>query len=104
MSNEVLLLSFLHIFLIKSLIFLVLSHVQLFVTPWTVAHQAPLSMEFSRQEYWSELPSLPPGNLRNAGSEPKSLAWVAIPYSRGFSPPRDRTCVSCVSCIGRQVH
>ena len=34
----------------------VLSHVQLFVTPWTVAYQAPLSMEFSRQEYWSELP------------------------------------------------
>ena len=34
---------------------LLLSHVQLFVTPWTVAHQAPLSMEFSRQEYWSGL-------------------------------------------------
>ena len=34
----------------------VLSNVQLFVTPWTVAHQALLSMEFSRQEYWSELP------------------------------------------------
>ena len=33
-----------------------LSHVRLFVTPWTVAHQAPLSMEFSRQEYWSVLP------------------------------------------------
>ena len=34
----------------------VLSCVQLFATPWTVAHQAPLSMEFSRQEHWSELP------------------------------------------------
>ena len=34
----------------------VLSHVQLFATPWTVAHQAPLSMEFPRQEHWSELP------------------------------------------------
>ena len=34
----------------------VLSHVQLFVTPWTLALQAPLSMEFSRQEYWSRLP------------------------------------------------
>ena len=33
-----------------------MSHVQLFATPWTVAHQAPLSMEFSRQEYWSGLP------------------------------------------------
>ena len=34
---------------------LLLSHVRLFATPWTVAHQAPLSMEFSRQEYWSGL-------------------------------------------------
>ena len=34
----------------------VLSHVQLFATPWTVAHKAPLSIGFSRQEYWSELP------------------------------------------------
>ena len=38
-----------------------LSHVWLFVTPWTVAHQAPLSMEFFRQEYWNELPFPPPG-------------------------------------------
>ena len=38
-----------------------LSHVQLFVTPWTVARQAPLSMRFSRQEYWSGLPCPPPG-------------------------------------------
>ena len=40
-----------------------LSHVQLFATPWTVALQAPLSMGFSRQEYWSGLPFPPPGNL-----------------------------------------
>ena len=39
------------------------SHVWLFATPWTVAHQAPLSMGFSRQEYWSGLPSPPPGDL-----------------------------------------
>ena len=39
------------------------SHVQLFVTLWTVAHQAPLSMGFSRQEYWSELPFATPENL-----------------------------------------
>ena len=39
-----------------------LSCVQLFATPWTVAHQAPPSMEFSRQEYWSGLPCPPPGN------------------------------------------
>ena len=37
------------------------SHVQLFVTPWTVAHQSPLSMGFPRQEYWSGLPFTPSG-------------------------------------------
>ena len=42
-------------------------------TPWTAAHQAPLSMEFSRQEYWSELPFPPPGDLPNPGIEPESL-------------------------------
>ena len=40
-----------------------LSHVQLFVTPWTVPYQAPQSMEFSRQEYWSGLPFPSPGDL-----------------------------------------
>ena len=51
-----------------------LSHVWLFVTPWTVTHQAPLSMGFSRQEYWSGLPFLPPGDLPNPGIEPMSPA------------------------------
>ena len=45
----------------------------LFVTPWTAAHQAPLSMEFSRQEYWSGLPFPPPGVLLDAGIEHVSL-------------------------------
>ena len=49
------------------------SHIQLFVTPWTVAHQAPLSMGFSRQEYWSGLPYPAPGDHPNPGMEPKSL-------------------------------
>ena len=53
-----------------------LSHVLLFMTPWTVACQAPLSMEFSRQEYWSELPF--------------------ISSSRGSSQTRDRTLISCI--------
>ena len=48
-----------------------LSHVQLFATPWTVAHQAPPSMEFSRQEYWSGLPFASPGDLPNPGIEPR---------------------------------
>ena len=49
-----------------------LSHVRLFVAPWTVAHQAPLSMGFSRQEYWSGVPFPSPGDLPNSGIEPKS--------------------------------
>ena len=47
-----------------------LSHVRLFVIPWTVAYKAPLSMEFSRQEYWSELPLPSSGDLPNSGIEP----------------------------------
>ena len=58
-----------------------LSHVQLFVTPQTVAHQAPLSMGLSRQEYWSELPFL----------------------LQGSSWSRDWTCVSCIFCTGRWI-
>ena len=41
-------------------------------TPWTVAHQDPLSMEFCRQEYWSEVPFPTPGDLPNPGIQPKS--------------------------------
>ena len=54
-----------------------LSRVQLFVTPWTVAHQASLSMGFSRQEYWSGLPLPSPGDLPHPGMEPRSLALQA---------------------------
>ncbi|CAI9152054.1 unnamed protein product [Rangifer tarandus platyrhynchus] len=43
-----------------------------FATPWTIAHQAPLSMEFSRQEYWSGLPFPSPGDLPDPGIEPMS--------------------------------
>ena len=45
-----------------------------FVTPWTVAHQAPLSMGFSRQEYWSGMPFSPPGDLLDPGIKPTSPA------------------------------
>ena len=54
-----------------------LSRVRLFVTPWTVAHQAPLSMGFSRQEYWSGLLFPSPGDLPNPGIEPRSPALQA---------------------------
>ena len=49
-----------------------------FVTPWTVAHQAPLSVGFSRQEYWSGLPCPPPGDLPYPGIKPVSLAFPAL--------------------------
>ena len=48
-----------------------LSHVQLFATPWTVVYQAPLFMGFSRQECWSGLPFPPPGDLPDPGIEPR---------------------------------
>ena len=128
------------------------SRVRLFVTPWTVAHQAPLSVGFSRQECWSGLPFSSPGDLPEPRIKPMSpalaggffttsvtweiriekrkvkvlvtqlcltlcnpmdcsppgssvhevlqtriLEWVAIPFSRGFSWPRDWTHGSCTA-------
>ena len=55
-----------------------LSRVCLFATPWTVAHQAPLSMGISRQEYWSGLQCPPPGDLPNPGTEHTSPAAPAL--------------------------
>ena len=49
------------------------SYVQLFETLWTIAHQAPLSFGFFRQEFWSGLPCPPPGDLPDAGIKPASL-------------------------------
>ena len=126
-----------------------LHHVWLCAAPWTVAHQAPLSMGFSRQGCWRGLPCPPPGDLPDPGFKPASLmspalaggffttsapweTWhactlcnpmdysppgssvcgvlqarmlqgVAMPSSRGSSRPKDRTPVSCVSCISRQI-
>ena len=54
----------------------VLSYVQLFATPWTVPRQAPLSMEFPRQDYWSRLPFPTPGDLPDAGMEPNPLCLL----------------------------
>ena len=48
------------------------------VTPWTVAHQAPLSLGFSRHEYWSRLPFPTPGDLPNPGIKPASLVSTAL--------------------------
>ena len=89
-----------------------LSRVPLFATPQTVAYQASLSMGFSRQECWSGLPFPSPGDLPNPGIEPGSptlqadtlpLEYIVMPSFRGFSPPRDWTRVSYISCFGRRV-
>ena len=57
-------------------------------TLWTISHQAPLSMGFSRQEYWSGLPCLSPGNLPNPGIKPRSPALQAdsLPLSHQGNP------------------
>ena len=54
------------------------SHVQLFEIPWTVAYRAPLSMRFSREEYWSGLPCPPPGDLPNPGIDPGYLTFPTL--------------------------
>ena len=57
-----------------------LSLVRLFATPWIVAYQAPLSMGFSRQEYWSGVPFPSPGDLPNPETEPRSPAFQTDSY------------------------
>ena len=61
---------------------------QLFATPWTIAHQAPPSMEFSRQEYWSGLPFPSPGDLPDLGIKPWSpILWAdALPSESPGNP------------------
>ena len=97
-----------------------LSHVHLFVTPWTIAHQAPLSLGFSRQECWNGLsfPSLMhacmlnhfsrvwlcailwtaahQASLSTGFSRQEYWSGLAIPFSRGSSQSRDWTRVSCI--------
>ena len=80
------------------------THVPLFVTLWTVARQAPLSMGFSRQEYWSGLPRPPPGALPDPGIKPALAGplplgplWKpihSIPYKYFF----EHLCARC--CTG----
>ena len=64
------------------------SPVQLFVTLWTLAHKVPLSIGFSRQEYWSGLPCPPPGKLLDPGIKAGSLALQvdSLPLSLWRSP------------------
>ena len=64
-----------------------LSRVQLFATPGTLAHQAPLSMRFFRQEYWSRLLFPPPGDLPKPGIKPESRASSALAGGFFISEP-----------------
>ena len=72
-----------------------LSRVQLFVTPWTVAYQAPGSMEFSRQQYWSVLPFPSPGDLPAPGIEPASPELAGGIFT---TEPLRKPLVSTVLC------
>ena len=68
-----------------------LSRVRLFVTPWTIACKVPLTMGFSRQEYWNELPCPPPRDLPDPGIKPASpciSSWILLPLSQLGSLPQ----------------
>ena len=72
--------------------------------PWTAACQAPLSMEVSRQDYWSGLPFPPPGALPHPGIKPASLASPALQYSSGTKhelvwTPEDTVCAPQQDCL-----
>ena len=71
--------------------------VWLFVTPWTLAHQAPLSMGFSRQEYWSGLPCPPPGDLPDPLHLLHLLHWQVD--SLPMAPPNNAARLFIASCI-----
>ena len=79
-----------------------LSRVWLFVTPWTVAYQAPPSMGFSRQEYWSGLPLPSPGDLPDPGIEPgsPSLQADALPYELPGKPGNEWSNAICSNMDG----
>ena len=77
-----------------------LSCVRLFESPWIVAYQAPLSMGFPRQKYWSRLPFPSPGDLPDLGIEPVSSAWQAysLPMSHLRNPSNSINVVLKKTC------
>ena len=77
----------------------IFSRVWLFLTPWTVAHQAPLSMGFPRREYWSGLTFPPPGDLPNSRMEPESPA-----LADGFTESLGKPLVKMLCCAQSLSH
>ena len=75
-----------------------LSHVHLFATLWTVAHQTPLSMEFSSQEYWSGVPFPPPGDFPKLTIKPTSPVAPAL-AGGFFTTEPDDSLIKCVMLI-----
>ena len=77
-----------------------LSRVRLFGTPWTVAFQAPWSLEFSRREYWNGLPFAPPGDLPEPGTEPASLMSPALAGRFFTTVPPGKPAPNPFPCLG----
>ena len=76
-----------------------LSHVRLFVTPWTVASQAPRSMEFFRQEYWSGLSFPTPEDVPDPGIESTSPALASLSL-RHLGTPQEIVLSLTMKCLG----
>ena len=95
-QNNNFILSLIHLHVCMNIHAQLLSHVRLFVTPWMVAHQAPLTMGFSRQENWRSLPFPPPGIFRTQGSNPSLLhcRWILYHWTIWEAP---FTCLSYCS-------
>ena len=84
----------------------VLTLLRLFATPWTVACQAPLSMEFARQKYWRGLPFPTPGDLPNPGIKPASPAssplvgrfFITAPLATALTNDKEKQCLIFIKC------
>ena len=83
-----------------------LSCILLFATPWTVACRSPLTMGFSKQEYWSGLPRPPPGDFLNPEMEPKSprLQDVSLPSEPPGEPMQPLRTQKCPSLRRTKIH
>ena len=81
----------------------VLSHVRLFATPWTTAQQAPLSIGFPRQEYWSGLPFSTPGDLPDLGIKLTSPASPALAGGFFTTEPPGKPCSQTTSMLRKHL-